>query len=1402
MDRKALLFVLILCCTTFLSAQTYSPSDLSIKGKAPKGITIKDNALYIAFSGDNKVVKTSLDGKTTLLEITGLGTPFDVDCDAQGRIWVANRGAKNVKVFDADKNELKTISFDENVNGVAVRSNGLVYIATLLAVHVYDAEFNLKEKITKLSADKFREVRKVYFDQSDNMYIVDKNTGTLKISSYANESGQVDWMIKKENGKNVYNRLASMTSTSNGNLIISADEQVEMGIYRFGIDGIFKDNIGEKGTTGTFNAPYGLAVDSNDNLYIADSKNDAVIMWKASDITAPVVANLKLDNITRSTVDLSLLTDEPATVYWAMDDADGETPAVEAVKQGERFEVSEANTLVRKTLTVGSVSNQKIYLVLEDKSGNVSDVIATDVFSTGLPLALNYLFPLSKTADAVTMETVANDNGTVYWMITESAVTPSISDIENGTGAVAAAHVDNAKAGERTTFEIPGLTAKRYYVYAFLKSGSDNSAVLNGVIMPAGDAEKIYQRYFSLLVGENPDYSNAQVVARYQALRSGVTTARQKLASYQWEEGLEPFDLSSNNTSSSTELRDLLGNVLLPLALSYQLEGPAETPNADYHNPQVLQEIVGLYDYLEKRGFVTNSALEFSTSGPYLGLAGYFYANILMREELQRSGQWQVVSDNMKWATRMVTDNVEGLNDDNKIWGAAVEHNGSRSDGVRTIYHNRLMTLACLTDDELTREDDLEYLRRTLEQNLKLNSAWDGFMKPDFTGYHHYGVWGNAYNIDALHTSCQMAMLLKDTPYALSESAVDNLANSLLAFRQYSGKYDVSRGLCGRFPNQLNTLLGNMPAFAYLYEVLEGEMKDRIGGAFCRLYDPAYSGVMDNTVKDVKSDIYFHGGMQTVQLMNALKAKDLTDDEMSESNRTYPYAAMQVHRRGEWMAAVKGYSKYVWDFETNSGQNWLGRNQSAGGLSLYATKDTEGVVTGAASGLGYNGWDWVHVPGATVLNMSLDDIVKEAKAFEWAKFSPQYFSGGVSLEKKHGVYGMIYNDIRQAYDYDNGRKWLGVKLSANKSYFFFDDEIVALGSAINNTHADYDAHTTLFQNELASADTPLYVNGEAKTGLFVEETQTTNVPCYLTDAVGNGYVIPDAKGLTVKRSEQISMKDGNLSETKGNYAKAWLNHGKETNGSYDYLIYVGGADKVKAMSGTPVLPYTVQQQDEKAHVVYHAGKKLKGYALFQAVTDLNDNYIVAATKPCMAMIEETGEKNITISVSNPELGFYPEDKFPYQVWSIDADKRFLDSEEQPVEVTLKGEWTVDETNPKVERIGYDADKNETTLRFNGMDAESLEVRLSNQNTSGMCASPEAVSFTCYPNPFTDRLTLDFADNTDAVRQVALADVSGRIVYSAATGSAARLVIPTASLAQGVYILLINGQATGEKLIKR
>lgn len=1410
MDKKTLLFTLLLCCATFLHAQTYAPSGITISGRAPKGITIKNDALYIAFSGDNKVVKTSLDGKTFSLEITGLNKPFDVACDNQERIFVANQGTSEVKVYN-QAGELQTSlalkdmvgnSVTGTINGVTVDKEGKIYVgvgsSSYNAIHVYNKDLDLIQILKTIASnsisgcDKFRIIRKVYFDNDGAMYIADQNTGLIKVDSYADGTISPVSLIKREGSANKYNNIAGMAESSNGNIIVSLDANKSQsgdvisykGLYRFSPAGIFIDNIGTPGSE-ELKSPYGLAIDSKDNLYIADSGNNAVVMWQASDVTAPVVLKTGLSNITRSSVDLSLQTDEPAKVYWMVGDAHT-TPTIESVKQGNIFNITTANTLVTETLSVGSLTNQKVYMVLEDNIGNVGEVIATETFTTNQPLAMTSLFTLTRMTNSVVIEVNANDNGTIYWMFTENEVTPTTAEIESAVGTVAHGRL-SVTAGNRQTFDVADLNNQRYHVYAFVKNSTDDSPIVHTVAMPAGNAEKIYQRYFSFLIGEQPDYTNPEIMIRYQALRISVSTARQKLATYQWKDGLEPYDLST----TCADLRDLLGNVLLPLALDYQLAGPADNPNEDFHNPQLLREILDLYTYLEKRGFVTGSKLAFSTSGPYLGLAGYFYANVLMREELLRSGQWHTVSENMKWATRMVTDDVDDLNDDNKVWGASVEHNGTRSDGVRTIYHNRLMTLACMTDDELTREDDLDYLRRALEQNMKVGSAWDGFIKPDFTGYHHYGVWGNAYNIDALHTSCQMAMMLRGTEYALSETVISNLANSLLAFRQYSGKYDISRGLCGRFPNQLNTLLTNMPAFAYLYEVLDGDMKNRIGGAFCRLYDTDYSGVTSNTLKDIKCDIYFHGGMQPVQLMNALKAKNLTDNEVSESNRTYPYAAMQVHRRDEWMAAVKGYSKYVWDFETNGGQNWIGRNQSAGGLSLYATKDAEGVVTSTASGLGYDGWDWVHVPGATVLNMSIADIVKEANDFQWAKFSPQFFVGGVSLEKKHGLYSMIYDDIRQKN-----------ALKANKSYFFFDDEIVALGSAIKNTHATYDAHTTLFQNALTDQNTPLYVNGVARTGLEDEFNQTTDAICYLTDAVGNGYVLPNGNGLTVTRSYQSSVKDGNTDiVTNGNYAKAWLNHGKADNGNYNYLIYVAGAEKMKTMI-TPAIPYTVQQQDEKAHIVYHPTKKLKGYALFQAMSDLNDNYLSSVSEPCMAMLRETGAKNIVLSVSNPELGFYPKDKFPYQVWYIDEDKRFLDSEVQSVDVVLNGEWSMDVESPQVERISYDVDNNKTTLRFRGKDAESLEVALISSNMSGICSSQEAASFTCYPNPFDEQLTIDFSGDIDGNHLIQLCDVSGRMVYSTAMSGDDKLIIPTAQLASGVYLLLIDGRVSGNKLVKK
>ncbi|MEG1585412.1 MAG: chondroitinase family polysaccharide lyase [Bacteroidales bacterium] len=1391
------LFLLsLLFLSSFVQAQNYDYAKKFMFGSGPKGLDLHEQKLYVALYSASKIVVSSLDG-TVLKEIPLKAKPYDVAVAGSDRLLVANRDAKNVTLISGDGTVLKTVAFNESVNGVTIRKDGNIFVATILAVHVFDNNLEPVTTIKTLSTDKFREVRKVFFDGADNMYFVDKNTGVIKISSFSGATAQVDFIIKKGNqtapSSTTFNRLAYMTTTAKGDLIVSADEAYGNslpGIYRFDRNGAFSDIIGtlNAGTSDDqIQAPYGIVADENDNLYVSDFKANAIKVWVASDKTAPIISDLSAGSEVRGQATFSFKTDEKCSVYYLLQAASLPAPSADEIRKNASVEVSTPENTITKSVVVTDPSPQMVYLLAVDAAGNESVIYTTKAFAVETKLLVSNLFVLNKTADGVTVEAETNDNGVFYWALTDAEATdlPSHEAIEqaplSGNAVV--------EAGKGQLISISALEARRYKLCGFLKKGTEKTAVHSLLIMPADEAELIYQRYVELLKGNRPDYTDPLMLARYEALRANVAKARQKLPSYQWVEGMPPLDLMV-----SREGRDIAATVLLPLALNYHMEGPAANPNPDYLNPNALKEITGLYDYMEKRGMVEGCNIQFASSGSFLGMCGYFYASVLMREELLRSKQWAVAEAMMAWMSREV-------NPSNPEWGAEVEHNGSRSDGVRTLYHNRLMAICAQTDDRTNRENDLAYLQKALNQNMKIAPAWDGFIKPDFTGYHHHGPWGNAYNTDALHTSCQMAYVLRGTSFALNEQSIHNLAESLLAFRAYCGKYDISRGMCGRFPNQLTALSGNIPAFAYLYPVLAGEMQQRVGGAFDRLFTPEYSGVMQNTVRDVNCDIYFHGGLGMLQQMNKVKSLGLEDTEISAMNRTFPYSAMQVHRRGDWMAAVKSYTKYVWDFETNEEQNWLGRNQSAGALSIYATPDEEGVVTAAASGVGYNGWDWSHVPGTTSFDMPIDSIIKEATLYTMAKFSPSSIAGGVSLEGKHGVYGMIFNDIRQAYTYTGvkwGTKWRGVTLSANKSWFFFDDEIVALASEIRNTNPDYPAHTTLFQNTLASVDTPFYLNGEAKTGLDYAEDFSGNNPFVLTDVVGNAYLIPNGNGLHVHRKTQHSVQDRNYNnKTTGNYATAWLDHGKTTGGSYHYMIKVGGAEEAKQMSTLPELPYEIRQQDDCAHIVNYPAKSLRGYAVFKAGEIKNDVLLASADKPCMIMVREKSAGEMTLSLSNPELGFYPADKFPYQVWSIDKDKLYAESKEQPVIITLKGDWDLSAVSAGITHMGYDAEKDLTTLLFSGKDAESMEAALTRQAVSVEETTGEvAVSFG--PNPFGDIFRIRFA--SEGSHTVVLADMTGRRVYQA-THSGAEATIVTRNLMSGSYLLMIDGRVSGKVMKK-
>lgn len=307
MCKKTLLLIFALCYAAFVSAQNYVLSDVSIAGTAPKGITVKGEALYVAFSGDNKVVKTSLDGKSTLLTITeGLNLPYDVDCDAKGRILVANQGDKEIKVYSAEgvlQNSVPVKKMNGDavgsaVSGITAGEDGKIYVAvggsSYNAIHIYDGDLKLIQVLDQMApdngiagCDKFRIVRKVFFDSKGTMYVSDKNTGVIIVDFYDDNVLYPFSLIKREGGANKYNNVAGITETSDGNLIIAldadklqgADILSNKGVYCFSAEGVFLKTIGAADGS-DYGMPYGLAVNAADDLYVADSNANVVKIWK------------------------------------------------------------------------------------------------------------------------------------------------------------------------------------------------------------------------------------------------------------------------------------------------------------------------------------------------------------------------------------------------------------------------------------------------------------------------------------------------------------------------------------------------------------------------------------------------------------------------------------------------------------------------------------------------------------------------------------------------------------------------------------------------------------------------------------------------------------------------------------------------------------------------------------------------------------------------------------------------------------------------------------------------------------------------------------------------------------------------------------------------------------------
>lgn len=265
-------------------------------------------------------------------------------------------------------------------------------------------------------------------------------------------------------------------------------------------------------------------------------------------------------------------------------------------------------------------------------------------------------------------------------------------------------------------------------------------------------------------------------------------------------------------------------------------------------------------------------------------------------------------------------------------------------------------------------------------------------------------------------------------------------------------------------------------------------------------------------------------------------------------------------------------------------------------------------------------WDYAKVPGVT--NPQVPEI-PQAKTY--IKMGQTPFAGGVT-DSLYSVSAYRYTDQDTLY---------GINTSANKAWFFFDDEVVCLGNGIQSA-SDYPVHTTLNQCLLTDE---VIVSRKGKQKQLIKGDYTfERTPEWICHN-GVGYFILDGKNVNLS----LNTRQGKWTDINTNYSdeviqkdifSLSLDHGvKPQNASYAYML-VPGINAGDAKNYNPK-NIAILSNNDSVQVVYHKKKRIYGMVFSKALTYKNREISLTVDAPCLVLLKDAGTNNPVIHLSDP-----------------------------------------------------------------------------------------------------------------------------------------------------------------------
>lgn len=697
---------------------------------------------------------------------------------------------------------------------------------------------------------------------------------------------------------------------------------------------------------------------------------------------------------------------------------------------------------------------------------------------------------------------------------------------------------------------------------------------------------------------------------------------------------------------------------------------------------QLQQELASMfllmYDHATDQGIAYGSGLGNATHYGY-SFRGLFTAYFLMKDVLLANNRLEEAMHTLQWYAQTNETFIRPIKD------------GIDMDSFNTLSMGRICSVLIMEDST----EKMQYVRafsRWIDTGCKPAPGLDGAFKIDGGAFHHRNNYP-AYAVGGLNGATNMLYLLSNTNYAVSKLGHETLKHVLLTMRFYCNKTYFPLAMSGRHPDGKGDIVPmHYARMAVAGTPTQSEKIDKeMAAAYLRL-------VSEGNTEEKPEYVPTSNRAEEKKMIDLFVGQGIVAENDPQGNIAIGYGCVSAQRRSNWSAVVRGHSRYLWAAEHYLGANLYGRYLAHGSMQIM-TADKGANVTPETSGWLQPGFDWARIPGATALHLPVEKLkanvlnVDVFSGFEEMLYSDEAFAGGLT-HHGNGSFGMKLHE----HDKYNG------SLRARKSYHFFDNKIVCLGTGIENKDADYNTETTIFQLSGAKQDFSNYWNNTSV---------NTN---YIIDQLGTGYYIPNTDNVVFEKNfPQKSRFQNSGKESSGNWVNLVVNHGKApSNGTYEYVVLPQTEIKIND-SNKIASAYEVIQKDNNAHIVKDKTTNTTSYILFEAPQQLPSKIVEKVDNSCLMMVTER-KAELDLTVANPDLALYSgesdelfdengkrvERSIYSRPWIGNA------SQEVPVTVTLKGKWMLTENEGNVI---MNVQKNKTTIVFKCKDGKSINLKL-------------------------------------------------------------------------------------------